>query len=60
MLIEPKTTPVHSSGKYLFGAGAAILIFIFTEMGIEVDAELLSLLVMNGISVFFHKKGGMT
>lgn len=47
MVIEPKTTPVNSRGKYLFGAGTAALIFILTELGIKFDVELFSLLVMN-------------
>ncbi|MDD5455252.1 MAG: RnfABCDGE type electron transport complex subunit D [Candidatus Ratteibacteria bacterium] len=47
MVIEPKTTPVKPIGKYIFGAGIAVLIFILTEIGIKFDVELLSLLVMN-------------
>jgi len=47
MLIEPKTTPVKSKVKLIFGLGVAILIFIFTEAGVKFDAELCGLLVMN-------------
>lgn len=47
MVIEPKTTPFKAIGKYLFGAGAAALIFILTESGVKFDAELLGLLLMN-------------
>lgn len=47
MLIEPKTTPIRPLGKLIFGIGAAILIFILTEMGVKFDAELCALLVFN-------------
>lgn len=47
MLIEPKTAPLRPLGKYLFGAGAAALIFILTGIGVRFDAELFSLLAMN-------------
>ncbi|MBI4706435.1 MAG: RnfABCDGE type electron transport complex subunit D [Candidatus Omnitrophica bacterium] len=47
MVIEPKTTPVKSLEKYIFGAGLAVLIFVLTEAGARFDVELFSLLVMN-------------
>jgi Na+-translocating ferredoxin:NAD+ oxidoreductase RnfD subunit len=47
MVIEPKTTPVKPLGKFIFGCGTASLIFILTEVGVKLDAELFSLLVMN-------------
>ena len=47
MVIEPKTTPLKPLGKYFFGAGIAVLIFILTEAGVKFDAELFSLLAMN-------------
>ncbi len=47
MVIEPKTTPVKTAGKYLFGAGAAVLIFVLTQVGAKFDVELFSLLAMN-------------
>lgn len=47
MLIEPKTTPINSIGKIIFGALTAILIFILTEISARFDVELLSLLVSN-------------
>ena len=47
MVIEPKTTPLKTIGKYLFGAGTAALIFILTEAGVKFDVELFSLLAMN-------------
>lgn len=47
MVIEPKTTPLKTTGKYLFGAGTAALIFILTEAGVKFDVELFSLLAMN-------------
>jgi len=47
MVIEPKTTPLKTMGKYLFGAGTAALIFILTEAGVKFDVELFSLLAMN-------------
>ncbi|MCM8831700.1 MAG: RnfABCDGE type electron transport complex subunit D [Candidatus Omnitrophica bacterium] len=47
MVIEPKTTPLSIIGKYIFGAGLAIFIFIFTELGVKFDVEVFSLLVMN-------------
>jgi Na+-translocating ferredoxin:NAD+ oxidoreductase RnfD subunit len=47
MLIEPKTTPIKPLGKALFGAAAAVFIFVFTEMGVRFDAELCTLLLLN-------------
>jgi len=47
MVIEPKTTPVKSAGKLIFGTAVASLIFIFTEMGARFDAELCALLIIN-------------
>ncbi|MDP3732482.1 MAG: RnfABCDGE type electron transport complex subunit D [Candidatus Omnitrophota bacterium] len=47
MLIEPKTTPVKPLGKLIFGVGAAILIFILTEIGVRFDVELCALLIFN-------------
>jgi Na+-translocating ferredoxin:NAD+ oxidoreductase RnfD subunit len=47
MLIEPKTSPVSGVGKYIFGCFIAALIFILTQAGIKLDAELLGLLVIN-------------
>jgi len=47
MVIEPKTTPLKTMGKYLFGAGTAALIFILTGAGAKFDVELFSLLAMN-------------
>lgn len=47
MLIEPMTTPMRPLRKFLFGAGAAACIFIVTQAGVQFDAELFSLLMMN-------------
>lgn len=47
MAIEPKTTPVRTAGKYIFGAVLVTLIFILTQAGVKFDAELFSLLAMN-------------
>jgi len=47
MVIEPRTTPLNSIGKFIFGAGTAALIFILTEAGAGFDIELFSLLAMN-------------
>jgi Na+-translocating ferredoxin:NAD+ oxidoreductase RnfD subunit len=47
MLIEPKTTPVKKTGKWIFGIGAAALVFLLTEAGVRFDAELCCLLVAN-------------
>jgi Na+-translocating ferredoxin:NAD+ oxidoreductase RnfD subunit len=55
MLIEPKTTPVKKSAKIIFGAGAATLIFILTEMGVKFDAELCSLLILNAFTPLLNK-----
>jgi len=54
MVIEPKTTPVNSTGKYVFGAGAAALIFVLTQAGVKFDAELFSLLSMNAAVPFLN------
>ena len=55
MVIEPKTTPQNLFGKYLFGAGLAAGIFILTEVGVQFDAELLSLLIMNATVPLLNK-----
>jgi len=47
MLIEPKTTPVKSLAKIIFGIGAAGLIFIFIQIGFNFDSELVALLILN-------------
>ena len=47
MIIEPKTSPVKPRGQIIFGAGIAVLIFIFTELGARFDVELFSLLILN-------------
>lgn len=47
MVIEPVTTPISFWGKYIFGAGTAVLIFILTTIGVRFDVELFSLLAMN-------------
>lgn len=47
MMIEPKTTPVKPPGKFIFGIGVAVLIFVLTEAGVRFDAELSSLLILN-------------
>jgi Na+-translocating ferredoxin:NAD+ oxidoreductase RnfD subunit len=47
MLIEPKTTPIKPIGKIIFGASAAVLIFILTEAAVKFDAELAALLTLN-------------
>jgi Na+-translocating ferredoxin:NAD+ oxidoreductase RnfD subunit len=60
MLIEPKTSPIHPAGKYIFGSLVASLIFIFTQFGVRLDAELLSLLAVNSLVPMLNKltKGG--
>ncbi len=47
MLIEPKTTPIARKGKIVFGMVVALLIFILTLCGVQFDAELASLLILN-------------
>jgi Na+-translocating ferredoxin:NAD+ oxidoreductase RnfD subunit len=62
MTIDPRTTPLKPLGKYMFGVGMAILVFIMTQMGLRFDVELLSLLAMNAAVPLFNKlefkKGG--
>lgn len=55
IVIEPKTTSVNSTGKYLFGAGTATLIFILTQAGVKFDAELFSLLAMNATAPLLNR-----
>ena len=55
MVIEPKTTPLNSLGKCIFGAGVAAAIFILTEAGAKFDAEIFSLLVMNAAVPLLNK-----
>lgn len=47
MVIEPKTTPAKRTAKYIFGVLTAVLIFIFSEIGVRFDAELAALLILN-------------
>ena len=47
MMIEPKTTPITSFGKIVFGIIIALGIFILTEIGAPFDVELCSLLIGN-------------
>lgn len=49
MVIEPKTTPKNSLGKFIFGVGVSILIFILTEIGVRFDVELFALLAFNSM-----------
>jgi Na+-translocating ferredoxin:NAD+ oxidoreductase RnfD subunit len=55
MLIEPLTTPTKPWGKFFFGCGTALLIFILTEMGLSFDVELLSLLTLNAAVPILNK-----
>jgi Na+-translocating ferredoxin:NAD+ oxidoreductase RnfD subunit len=55
MLIEPKTAPIKTAGKYLFGAGAAAFAFVVTQAGLRVDAEIFSLLAMNAAVPLLNK-----
>jgi Na+-translocating ferredoxin:NAD+ oxidoreductase RnfD subunit len=63
MVIEPKTTPMRPMGKFFFGAGVAMLIFILTELGAKFDVELFSLLILNITVPILNKipyrKGGL-
>jgi Na+-translocating ferredoxin:NAD+ oxidoreductase RnfD subunit len=47
MLIEPKTSPIRTKGKIIFSLAVAVLVFILTLCGVQFDAELFSLLVLN-------------
>lgn len=55
MLIEPKTTPFGRVSKILFGGGAALLTFIFYEIGTIPEAELLGLLSFNLLTPFLKR-----
>lgn len=55
MLIEPKTTPSKPWPKILFGAGVALLVFLFTETGFRYEPELCSLLIMNMLTPWLEK-----
>lgn len=55
MLIEPKTTPPTLGPKIVFGAGAALLVFLFTEWGFRYEPELFALLVLNALVPFLNK-----
>lgn len=61
MMIEPKTTPITLSGKIAFGLLLGGIIFLLTENGVRIDAELLALLVCNalvpGLNLLKLKKG---
>lgn len=55
MMIEPKTTPVKKRGKFIFGVGVAVLIFMLTEFGVRFDAELCALLLSNLAAPLLNK-----
>ncbi|MDD5655278.1 MAG: RnfABCDGE type electron transport complex subunit D [Candidatus Omnitrophica bacterium] len=55
MLIEPLTSPARSSGKWIFGIGVGIAVFILTGMGVRFDAELVSLLILNFATLGLNK-----
>ena len=55
MLIEPKTTPPTRWPKVAFGAGVALLVFLFTEWGFRYEPELFALLVVNALVPFINK-----
>lgn len=55
MLIEPKTTPINTYGKYLFGFGVALLAFVFTIMQFPYDIDICTLLIFNLFVPFFNK-----
>ncbi|MBU3912416.1 MAG: RnfABCDGE type electron transport complex subunit D [Candidatus Omnitrophica bacterium] len=55
MLIEPRTTPFSRTGKLLFGAGVAILTFIFYQTGVRLEVELLALLCFNLLTPLLNK-----
>ncbi len=55
MLIEPKTTPPVFWPKVVFGAGAALLIFLLTEWSFRYEPELFALLAMNALVPWINK-----
>lgn len=55
MMIEPKTTPVSRAGKFIFGSGVAVMIFILTGLGAQFDVEIFSLLFMNAAVPLLNK-----
>jgi enediyne biosynthesis protein E5 len=55
MLVEPKTTPIYPKGKVIFGVACAVLIFIFAQIGVKVDAELSALIILNLLVPLFNK-----
>ncbi len=55
MMVEPKTTPLKPQGKFIFGMGVAVSIFILAQAGVRFDAELASLLIMNLFVPFLNK-----
>ncbi len=55
MLIEPKTTPVKPLTRVIFGAGVAVLLFIFNNIAVTFDAELCALLMANIGTILLSK-----
>lgn len=55
MLIEPKTTPAAYWPKIVFGAGVALLVFLFTEWSFRYEPELFALLILNALAPFLNK-----
>ena len=55
MLIEPKTTPSTRWPKIVFGAGVALLVFLFTEWSFRYEPELFALLILNVLVPFLNK-----
>ncbi len=55
MLIEPKTTPVTTKGKVVFGMAVALLVFVLTQNRTPFDAQILALLGMNIFSPLLNR-----
>lgn len=55
MVIEPKTTPVKVSGKFVFGLAIACVIFVLTKLALPFDAELTALLFLNVFTPFLNR-----
>ena len=55
MLVEPKTSPYTRWGKIIYGASAAVIVFVLYFIGFKYDADLAALMICNAGSPLLNK-----
>ena len=56
MLIEPKTSPIKTVGKIIFGVSVAVIVFIFTIVLLDWIVVIMKVVVPNDIYILSHIK----